>query len=102
MVIYKVKAKYREEKMSVFFTKLTDGTIQSQKPDGEEIVSSMKKAKITTPGIIEWFETCYCSTPLLHERTTVYDYYLSDISTELVDDYGELEGDSFWSYCKER
>jgi len=99
-MIYKVQARYIEDKADEFFQKLTDGTIASQQPDGKEIVSSMKKAKIVREGIIEWFETCYCDTPLKHERETVYDFYLNDITTELVDDRGEIKGDSFWSFLK--
>jgi len=97
-MIYKVRAKYKKEGASEFFKKLTDGSISSQTPDGKEIVSSMKRAKIIEPGIVEWFEMCFCSSPLQHERATVYDLYLSDITTEIVDDYGEVEGESFWSY----
>jgi len=97
-MIYRVKAKYIKEKAGEFFEKLTDGSISSQKPDGTEIVSSMKRAKITESGMVEWFEMCFCPSPLLHERTTIYDFYLTDITTEIVDDYGEVEGESFWSY----
>ena len=97
-MIYKVQARYIEEKAGEFFQKLTDGTIGKQQPDGEEIVSSMKIAKLTESGVIEWFETCYCDTPLQHERETVYDFYLTDITTELVNAKGEVEGTSFWNY----
>jgi len=97
-MIYKVRAKFIKERTSEFFEKLTDGSISSQKPDGKEIVSSMKRAKIIEPGIIEWFEMCFCSSPLNHERVTVYDHYLSDLTTELVDNYGDVKGESFWSY----
>ena len=99
-MIYKVKARYIEDKAGEFFQKLTDGAIASQQPDGQEIVSSMKKAKIVREGIIEWFETCYCDTPLKHERETVYDFYLTDITTELVDAKGEIKGESFWNYLR--
>ncbi len=99
-MIYKVQARYIEDKAGEFFQKLTDGTIASQQPDGQEIVSSMKKAKIVRKGIIEWFETCYCDTPLKHERETVYDFYLTDITTELVDAKGEIKGESFWNYLR--
>ena len=58
-MIYKVRAKYKKERASKFFERLTDGTISSQKPDGKEIVSSMKRAKIIEPGIVEWFEMCF-------------------------------------------
>lgn len=97
-MIYKVKAQYKEHKLSEFYKKLTDGSILNQKPDGAEIVSSMKRAKLTSPGCIEWFETCYCPTPLQHERETVYDHYLSNITTKEVQEYGEIEGESFWDY----
>jgi len=97
-MIYKVRARYKKEKANEFFEKLTDGTVSGQKPDGKEMVASMKRAKITEPGMIEWFEMCFCSSPLQHERATVYDLYLYDITTELVDDYGEVKGESFWSY----
>ncbi|MCH7784367.1 MAG: hypothetical protein IIB06_02975 [Bacteroidetes bacterium] len=97
-MIYKVRAKYKKELAGNFFEKLTDGSISSQKPDGKEIVSSMKRAKIIKPGIIEWFEMCFCSSPLQHERETVYNLYLSDITTEIVDYYREVRGNSFWSY----
>ena len=99
-MIYKVRAKFIEEKLGDFYLKLTDGTIQNQRPDGEEIVDSMKRARITEPGIVEWFEMCFCSTPLKHERETQYDKYFSKIETELVDDYGEVEGKSFWSFME--
>jgi len=60
------------------------------------MVSSMKRAVLTKPGFIEWFEMCFCPTPLQHERETHYDSYFSKIDTELVDSYGE----SFWSYME--
>ena len=99
-MIYKVKAKYNNEKKSEFFQKLTDGSISNQKPDGQEIVASMKRAMITEPGILEWYEMCFCPTPLKHERATVYELYLSDISTEAAEKYVNIEGESFWSYLK--
>jgi len=99
-MIYKVRAKIIEEKLAEFYKKLTDGTIQNQRPDGEEMVDSMKRAKLTEPGFIEWFEMCFCPTPLKHERETHYDYYFTEIETELVKDYGEVEGKSFWSYMQ--
>lgn len=97
-MIYKVKARYHEDKAAEFLEKLTNGTIGNQKPDGQEIVASMKRAKITAPGIIEWYEKCFCPTPLQHERATVYDHYLSDITTEVAENYGEVRGESFWAY----
>ena len=99
-MIYKVRAKIIEEKLGDFYEKLTDGTINSQRPDGEEMVSSMKRAVLTEPGFIEWFEMCFCPTPLQHERETQYDSYFSKIDTELVDSYGKINGESFWSYMQ--
>lgn len=97
-MIYSVKARFRQDMMPEFYRKLIDGTIQSQKPDGEEIVDSMKRAVITGPDIIQWTENCYCSPPLKHERQTIYDKYLFDLETAPLDDYKEYSGKSFMDY----
>ena len=100
-MIYSVKAKFIKEKMKEFFQMLTDGTIENQKPDGTEILNSMKRAKITESGIIEWSEMCFCPSPLKHERQTVYDKFFSNMEIEIIDDYTEFEGESFFDYLKE-
>ena len=100
MAIYSVKARYIEEKMKEFYQKLTDGTIQNQKPDGQEIINSMKRAKITEPNVIQWSEMCFCSPPLKHERETVYDHFLIDMETKVLDDYVEYEGELFMDYLE--
>jgi hypothetical protein len=64
--------------MARFWDLLNDGTIEAQKPDGREIVSSMRRA-VMNGDRVEWHETCYCSPPLRHERTTVYDQYFADM-----------------------
>jgi len=97
-MIYSVKARYMEKKMGEFYQKLTDGTIQNQKPDGHEIVNSMKRAKITKPNVIQWSEMCFCSTPLKHERETVYNNFLTDLETNAIDDYVEYEGIFFYGF----
>ena len=74
-MLYRVRAKIIEQRLGRFYEKLTDGTIDNQLPDGKEIVDSMKRATITTSGVVEWFETCFCSTPLQHECETQYDSY---------------------------
>ena len=97
-MLYRVRARMIEDQMPEFFNKLTDGTIERQKPDGKEIVASMQRARITSPGMIEWSETCYCLTPLTHERATVYQYFLSEIQTEEISSEPEMGGESFWDY----
>ena len=97
---YRVRAKLINDRIPAFYKVLTDGTVTNQRPDGEEIVSSMKSARFTGPQIIEWYETCYCPTPLHHERETVYDFYLTDFETELVDSRQEIKGESFWSFLE--
>ena len=94
-MIYNVRAKIIEEKLDEFYERFTDGTIENQLPDGEEIVSSMKRAMLTGPGLIEWFKMCFCPTPLQHERETQYDSYFSEIDTEFVHSYGKINGKSF-------
>ena len=99
-VHYTIKAQLIAEKMSEFYGKLTDGSISSQKPDGAEIISSMNRAKITSPGIVEWSEQCFCNTPLKHERETVYDKYFEQLETVLVDDYVEISGEPFMKFLE--
>jgi len=97
---YKVKATLLSDKLSAFYEVLTNGTVQNQNPDGAEIVAAMKAAKITSPNVIEWNQTCFCATPLEHERATVYDKYITNITTELVDEFVDIEGDAFWDYLE--
>ena len=97
---YKVKANLILDKAAAFYGVLTDGTVQNQRPEGAAIVSAMKEAKITSPDAIEWYESCYCASPLKHERETVYDKYLTNITTELVDKFGDIDGESFWDYLQ--
>ena len=99
-MIYSIKSKFIAEKMKEFFQELTDATIENQKPDGTEILSSMKRAKITEPGVIQWSEMCFCPTPLKHERQTVYDKFFSDMEIRVIDDYSEFAGESFFDYLK--
>ncbi len=101
-MIYSVKARFIEEKMGEFYRKLTDGTIQNQKPDGQEIVNSMKRAKITEPNTIQWSEMCFCPTPLKHERETVYNHFLTNMETEIIDDYAEFDGELFFEFLEKQ
>jgi hypothetical protein len=97
-MFYKVKARVIDEAIGEFYRKLADGTVAKQRPDGEEIVASMKRAVLTGPGVAEWYEMCFCPTPLYHERQTQYDFYFTDMTTEPAKGYDELQGASLWSY----
>ena len=101
-MFYSIKAQYIEEKMYEFYQKLTDGTIQNQKPDGQEIINSMKRAKITSSKIIQWSELCFCPTPLKHEQATVYDHFLTNLETQTIDDYVEFDGESFFDFLENK
>ncbi len=92
-LIYSVRARLVAEKCAEFHRKLTDGTIGGQRPDGSEIVASMERARIVEDGSVRWTETCFCSTPLRHERATVLDRYFADIETELLDAHVEFDGE---------
>ncbi|MDH3658190.1 MAG: hypothetical protein OEM77_08665 [Nitrosopumilus sp.] len=98
MAIYSVKARCIKEKMEEFYQKLTDGTIENQKPDGQEIINSMKRAKIIESNIIQWSEMCFCSPPLKHERKTVYDHFLVNMETKVIDEHVEYEGELFMDF----
>ncbi len=92
-MIYSVRATLVAEKSGEFYRKLTDGTIGRQTPDGSEIVSSMERARIVEDGSVRWTETCYCPTPLKHERETVLDRYFSNIETKLIDTHIGIDGE---------
>jgi len=97
-MIYKVKARVIDETSGEFYRKLADGTVAKQQPDGEEIVASMKRAVLTGPGVAEWYEECFCPTPLYHERQTQYDRHFTDVTTTEAEGYGEIKGESLWDY----
>lgn len=96
-MFYIVSARFKPTTAADFLGKLADGTIESQKPDGKEIVDSMKRAVIDED-VVRWSEVCYCPTPLQHERATVYDEHFTDMTTEEVDGYLEFEGQPFTEY----
>jgi len=101
-MIYWVKAKYKGDRLAELYGKLNDGSIQNQEPDGKEIFQSMKRAKVTAPGVVQWCEKDFCPTPLQHERETVYDHYFTDFETTPVDDYLPFKGKSFWNLIKSK
>ncbi len=99
-MIYHVKAKYIEKNLHKLYKELTNGVIQNMKPDGEEMVASMKRAKIFDGHTVQWFEMCYCETPLQSERGKVFDQYFTDMETTEVSLFGDLDGESFFEFLK--
>ena len=92
-MLYSVTARLVDGKRGEFHRKLTDGTIAGQRPDGSEIVAAMGRACIAPDGAVRWTETCFCPTPLKHERQTVLDRYFTGIETEAVEAHAEFEGE---------
>ena len=41
---------------------------------------------------------CFCSPPLKHKRETVYNQFLKEMETKIVDDYVEYEGELFMDF----
>ena len=91
-MLYAVTARLVEARAAEFHRRLTDGTIQSQRPDGHEIAAAMARARIDSDGKARWTEECYCAAPLRHERETVLDRYFEDLETELVDAHMQFDG----------
>jgi hypothetical protein len=81
MMLYAVSAKLIADRAAKLKTRLLDGSIAAQRPDGAEIVAAMKRARVAADGTVRWTETCYCPTPLQHERATVLDEHFTDIET---------------------
>ncbi|MBA3899475.1 MAG: hypothetical protein H0X62_04565 [Bacteroidetes bacterium] len=99
-MIYSVTAHYSDEKLKALYQKLMDGSIYSQKPDGLELYFSIKRARITEPGVVKWTEMCFCNTPLKHERETILDKYFDEIETEEVDAYTIFKGTPLIEHLK--
>lgn len=91
-MIYKVSARLKPGTEAALLRKLTDGTVAAQRPDGAEIVASMKRAVIAETGAVAWSETCYCSPPLAHERETVLDQHFDGIETEEIGAHCTFDG----------
>ena len=85
VMLYAVSAKLIPDRAPEFHTRLTDGSIAAQRPDGAEIVAAMQRARVAPDGVVGWTETCYCPTPLQHERATVFDRYFTGIKTRVID-----------------
>ncbi len=84
-MLYAVSAKLITDRAAEFHTRLTDGSIAAQRPDGGEIVAAMGRARVAPDGAVHWTETCFCATPLKHERATVLDRYFTEIETKAID-----------------
>jgi hypothetical protein len=99
-MIYHVQARFRADTAAEFLTKLTDGTIANQRPDGAELVASMERAVVNAQGQSEWSELCYCEPPLAHERATVLDLHFENIRTEPIEAYAQYQGRAFMDYLR--
>ncbi len=91
-MLYSVTARLVAERSGEFHRKLTDGAIAGQKPDGAEIVAAMARARIGGDGTVRWTETCYCASPLAHERETVLDRYFTAIETAPAEAHADFDG----------
>jgi hypothetical protein len=92
VMLYAVSAKLILDRATEFRVRLTDGSIAAQGPDGAEIVAAMQRARVAPDGTVRWTETCYCPTPLQHERATVLDRYFAQIETSLIDKPETFDG----------
>ncbi len=99
-MIYHVQATLREETAAALIEKLTDGSVASQKPDGPELVASMKRAVVNSEGKVEWSEMCFCPSPLFHERATLLDQHFDDIITEPIEAHASYSGKPLMEYLR--
>ena len=97
---YSVSARLIESTAGELLRKLTDGTIESQKPDGREMVASMARARIDESGRVRWSEQCFCPSPLAHERATVLDFHFTDLETTPVEGHETITGQDFMSHLQ--
>jgi len=98
MAIYRVTGRFKADMAEDLRGKLDDGSIAAQQPDGQEMVDAFGRATVTESGDVRWSETCYCPTPLAHERATVLDRFFEDLTTEPIETYQPYEGRPFLEY----
>ena len=101
-MIYHVRASLREENAAALLEKLTDGRVESQQPDGPELVASMERAVINAEGEAEWSEMCLCPSPLFHERATVLDQHFDNIITQPIEAHTSYSGKSLMEHLRAR
>lgn len=100
-MVYRVRARLRPGVAGELYRLLTDGTVAGQRPDGPEIVASMRRA-VCVGEEVHWIETCYCLSPLGHERATVYDRFFTEMVAEADPEGAQPpEGASFWERLRE-
>lgn len=99
---YRVRARLRPGVAAELYRILADGSVARQRPDGAEIVASMRRA-VWVGEEVHWTETCYCPTPLQHERATVYDRFFTGMVAEAAPEGAQPppEGVSFWERLRE-
>ncbi len=97
---YRVTATLNAELALDFLQKLTDGTVKTQRPDGGEIVDSMNRAVIADNCEVRFSSMCFCSTPLAHERATVYDMHFTEMKIEAIDGYQSFDGRPFMDHLR--
>lgn len=98
MAVYRVTARLKADRATELCSKLDDGSIAAQQPDGQEMVDAFGRAAVTEDGDVCWSETCYCPTPLAHERATVLDRFFDGLTTEPIEEYQRYEGRPFLEY----
>ena len=98
MAIYHVRARFKADMAAELRRKLDDGSIAVQQPDGQEMVDAFGRAGVAESGAVCWSETCYCPTPLAHERATVLDRFFEDLATAPIADDQQYEGQPFLEY----
>ena len=97
-MIYSVRAKLIDEQASEFHRNLSNGTIAQGRPDGEEMTASMERARIADDGYVRWPATCFCPTPLQHEREVQLDRYFAEIETAPTEAHEIFEGTSLMDH----
>lgn len=83
---YEVRARVKDGKDRELYEAIEDGTMERIGPDGREMRRAFNTA-IVKDGVVIWNMTCFCPTPLQHERAAFLDNYFFDIQTEIVEPF---------------
>ncbi len=93
---YHVKARVLEGKEKALREAIETRALGKGEVFEKSMQGAMQEARVSG-GLITFYETCYCPSPLEQERE-YYDRYLEILETQVVENRPPLEGESLREY----
>lgn len=72
---YLVKARLKPDRVEALWKAVADGTLGQGSVAGDEYIHDMQQARVQNDGVVQWVETCFCTTPLEEEQPYWEEYF---------------------------